>query len=572
MQSFADKIKNMKVRSKLNTLTYVLLGALVVYGIFAGFSSFMLNQQSSEITSNWLPSTRLAGDMNTVSSDYRMKQYGHVVATSEEDLAMFEKELEQYESQMEALIDSYSEVVASDEEEKLFEDTVALWNTYLELTGDEVIALSRNMEIEKANQLMIGESKTVFENFSSQLNKLVEYNETGSSQASQRANTIFWIVMFITVVLLAAFSAIGFWISSIVRGNILNPVRQVVNAAKEMRQGNMKASELVTYQSKDEFGELADNMRDTMDMLNSYIQEISQVLVGIADGDLTRDFNKITDFLGDFASIKESFVYILKEFNNTLASIQAASQQVDAGADELAQTATDLSTGTGEQASAVEELTATINEVNNQAESSAAQTNEAYNNVTKSVENAERERTKMHELQEEMGRIKAISNEIEAIITTIEEIASQTSLLALNASIEAARAGDAGRGFAVVADQIGKLATDSAQAVVNTRALIGKTIEEIEKGNQITISTAAAFESIIDDMSSFAKIAKETSETAKGQALALNQVEVGIEQISEVTQQNAAASEECSAIGEELAARATELDNLVNRFKLHVGK
>ena len=189
--------------------------------------------------------------------------------------------------------------------------------------------------------------------------------------------------------------------------------------------------------------------------------------------------------------------------------------------------------------------------------------------MLESVKEAEAERAQMQELQAEMSRIKEISNEIEAIITTIEEIASQTSLLSLNASIEAARAGDAGRGFAVVADQIGKLATDSAQAAVNTRELIGKTIEEIDQGNKVTETTAVGFERIIQELATFANAAKANSEVSTMQAQALIQVEDGIEQISTVTQQNAAASEECSAISEELASRASELENLVQHFKLY---
>ena len=177
----------------------------------------------------------------------------------------------------------------------------------------------------------------------------------------------------------------------------------------------------------------------------------------------------------------------------------------------------------------------------------------------------------MQELQEEMARIKEISNEVEAIIGTIEEIASQTSLLSLNASIEAARAGEAGRGFAVVADQIGKLATDSAQAAVNTKELISKTIEEIDKGNKITVDAVEGFQRIIEELQKFATISQQNSEVSMTQAQALEQVEEGIEQISEVTQANAASSEECSAISEELAARATELDSLVKKFVLYKG-
>ena len=225
--------------------------------------------------------------------------------------------------------------------------------------------------------------------------------------------------------------------------------------------------------------------------------------------------------------------------------------------------------GTTDQASAVEELTATVETVAALAKKSADQTQTAYDNVLAVAENAEEERKKMDSLTEEMANIIEISNKIEAITSTIEDIASQTSLLALNASIEAARAGDAGRGFAVVAEQIGKLATDSQKSAVNTRELIVKTIEEINKGNEITASVAQAFEGTINEMQKFADVAKETNESARNQAEILSQIEQGIEQISGVTQNTAASSQESSAISEQLEQRARELDKLINNFKLY---
>ena len=166
------------------------------------------------------------------------------------------------------------------------------------------------------------------------------------------------------------------------------------------------------------------------------------------------------------------------------------SEQVDRGSDEIATAANELSASTEEQASAVEVLTTTINTVAGMSLENAKQAEEGYNGVMVSVRDAEQKRGQVQELQAEMLRIKEISDEIANIITTIEEIADQTSLLALNASIEAARAGEAGRGFAVVADQIGKLATDSAQAAVSTKELIEKTVAEIDRGNEITEATA----------------------------------------------------------------------------------
>ena len=378
-------------------------------------------------------------------------------------------------------------------------------------------------------------------------------------------------MIIVGVVLLLVITYIAVKLAYVVIKGIVVPVEQIEVAAKQLRVGDLSQAHLITYEAEDELGVLATTMRESITILSSYVKEICDNFEKLAKGDLTQNFNEITDFLGDFSNIKSSFVTILEEFNETLNEIHDVSTQVDTGSVEVAGAANDLASGTGEQASAVEELMATIETVSNMAEKAAKDANDSYEMMLKSVEAAQEEKHQMEDLKEEMHQIMEISAQIETIVTSIEEIASQTSLLSLNASIEAARAGEAGRGFAVVADQIGKLATDSASAVLNTKELISKTVEEINKGNKVTEKTAEGFERIIHQLEEFAKSAKENSEMSIAQSAALQQVEEGVNQISIVTTNNAASSEECSAISEELAARATELDSLVKRFKLFRG-
>ena len=167
-----------------------------------------------------------------------------------------------------------------------------------------------------------------------------------------------------------------------------------------------------------------------------------------------------------------------------------------------------------------------------------------------------------------MVRINDTSKEIANIITSIEDIASQTNLLSLNASIEAARAGETGRGFAVVADQIGKLAADSTTSAANTKDLIENAIREIENGNAIMQRTMQSIGTVINGIQTLAESTKEISALSTSQADAMKQLEIAIEQISEVIQNNSAAAQETSATSQELFAQSTTLDESVKQFKL----
>lgn len=398
---------------------------------------------------------------------------------------------------------------------------------------------------------------------------LVDIGKVASAEAKSQYTSarVTGIVSIILMILIGAGTvAFSTVIRTTITGIMLKPIQELEGAAEKLKAGQLDVE--INYESPDELGKLAGNFRQACKTLEVIVQDTSYLLGEMAEGNFNVSSNNPQIYIGNFKQQYESMSKLKHELSDTMTQINEASEQVASGSGQLAGGAQALAEGATDQAGAVEELTATVESVSGIAESSAESASGAYQMVRTAVEQADQSREELQALTNAMERISSTSQEIQNIIGSIEEIASQTNLLSLNASIEAARAGEAGKGFAVVADQIGKLAGDSAQAAVNTRDLIEKSLQEIENGNQITEKTVAALNKILESMNDFANAVKGASESSTEQANMLKQIEQGIEQISSVVQSNSAAAEETSATSQELSAQSEGLKNLVGRFKL----
>ena len=533
MEKLKKRIANLKVAGKLKLYRITVLVMTLFLMLVALISTLVIRSNIEKITEVWSPSLEYLQDLETMTAQYRIKQYQHLVESDTAIMNSCEAEIQKLESQIQDTSANLDAIIAADSDAQKgkadYEAASKGWKKY-RAASDEILQLSREGKQQEAAKLMIGEVYEEYKAFTEKLTILRDEFQVELDRAKTVANVCTVIIFIVIVAAGLAIAVVTTLIGGIITNSITEPVEQIDAAVASLRKGELSNVEMLTYESEDEFGDTIRNLKEAMGILADYVREISVEVKAIAQGDLTRNGDDITDFLGDFSELKTSLLYILKRFNSTLTEISNLAEQVSSNALEVENASKSLADGATEQAAVIEELNATIDTVVDLAEDTAKETQSASARVKASANKANEEKEKMNDLLTEMKHITEISKEIGNIITDIEDIAAQTNLLSLNASIEAARAGEAGRGFAVVADQIGKLAADSAKSAVNTRDLIDKTLVEIEKGNTITRTTADAFNQIITDMESFAELAENTMEKANSQAESLEQIGQGIEQ------------------------------------------
>ena len=395
--------------------------------------------------------------------------------------------------------------------------------------------------------------------------------DTGYMVLSCMPSTEYYAVLAAMIIALVIIFAIGIILIAIrIRksaANLTRPILMLNETAQQMAAGNLDVDLQIT--SQNEIGELGASFQKTASRLKeyiAYIDETSQVLAQISDGRLRIDLKN--DYAGEFQKIKTALLNISSSMNQVMSGINESSESVSIGASELATASQVLAEAAETQASSVTQLTETTNTVADQVENSLQKAEASAKATEMAVSMIEQNQKKMKLMMDAMNNIQETSQKVVGIIQTIEEIASQTNLLSLNASIEAARAGEAGKGFAVVADEIGKLALESSQAANNTKELIEISMHEINKGNTIASGAMDSLKESVNAVSQVNEMIQETAQEAVIQAENMKQLRSGIKEISHGIQDNSAASEETSATSQELASQAEILNRMVQKFEL----
>ena len=359
-------------------------------------------------------------------------------------------------------------------------------------------------------------------------------------------------------------------VGAYIKRTVTKPLFRLTVLAETLEQGDLGLSRsqaiIADIHSDDEIGVLAQSFDKTISRLKNYIGEISSTLGSVASGDLTLRISQ--EYVGDFAVIRSSLNNILQNLNKTMSQIVSSSECVSGGASQMSSASQGLSQGAVDQTDAVKGLVQTMEEVADRIRQTADNAGHAQKQAGDVGRHLAESNQKMEEMTAAMEKINNSSKEIGKIIKAIEDIAFQTNILALNASVEAARAGAAGKGFAVVSEEVRDLAGKTAEASKSTAALIERSITAVEEGNRIAAATAKQLEGAVSEAQRIVGTINNIAADARTQADAMGQVEAQISQISSVTQVNSATAQESSATSQELSAQAGLLRELVKTFHL----
>ena len=561
------KMMSLRIQKRLLNSSLMTSAIMMIASVFALVVIIYATSRYSHVLTYYAFPQEDVGHAMTAMADMQSCTRG---AIGYEMQALIDKLVEEHDkskAELETYIEKVRETITTDAERKIMERVDTYLKAYFEFDAQTIaLGATTDKELQKQAQAMaVAEMEREYDRAFKELENLMDTKVKLGTETKRQIYLTTSIMILAVVILIIVSGIVATLLSQKVTKSITEPVERLIERMTSFADGDI-SSPFPEHEVDDEIADMLKAVGNTTTKLQVIFADLEQLLGMMAEGNFDISTSCEEEYVGEYQGLLTAIRQMNHQMDSTLKNVREAARAVAAGSGNLADASQSLAEGATDQAASVEEMQATIDEITTALERTAAEVNSSVEKAENCADEAEKSRLEMDTLMAAMNRISETSQKIGNIIAEMEDIASQTNLLSLNASIEAARAGEAGLGFAVVADEIRKLAEQSAKSATNSRTLIEESVAEVNNGNEAAKRTSEVLLGVVSSIHEIAENSREISAAAVQQAQAMEQANAGVERISEVVQANSATAEEASATSEELSAEAINMEELVNQF------
>ncbi len=557
-----NKFNDLKIKVKFRIVQIIIIAIFCVAMVVAFNAFIQMSNTATMISTVNIPNLM---DENLARKDLQSMNKRLLIALIKADSETISEQRKYFDKVYDTM-EGYNERLKAKVTDPSLVTTLDNDLSNVEKKTDEIMALLEAGKKDEAVAMYFSGYNDTCEVLANNLEAIGDYVEGVAERNESKINSLeltSTVVLVIVLILAIALIIIIFQYLS----------RYITNGISELSQGVITMSKGdFSYQisdekfGKDDLGEMIGQYNDMASNTNEVITDVCNVLGQMAKGNFAVKASVPEKYVGEYNNINVAFDDIHKNLSNIFSNMSNVASEVETRSAQIANGSMSLAQGSTEQASTLEELSATIRDFNDNIEKSAANAKAAEDSSITVSEKIENENVLMQEMLKAMNEIEQNAQKINEINKAIDDIAFQTNILSLNASVEAARAGSAGKGFAVVAGEVRNLAGKSQDAANETANLIQGTITSVRNGAKIVAEAAQALSDVMENADKSQQIAKEISKEMQEEAETIATVTTGLDQISEVVQQNSATSEESSASCQELNGQAATLRRMVSEI------